>query len=116
MKNVKEFEIDLTTSNDCNLVLDVLKNTTIIGELYSYYYDGEEHMTCTMYADDEQTKDLLEKFPVFENIFADEYELDDDCVQTLNETKKATIDDIYELKSVYEKLEALHERYTLVKE
>ena len=115
MKIVKEFEIDLTSSNDCEFVLDILKNTKAIGEIYSCYYDSADHMTSVIYVNDEQYDELLAKFPIFENINFDEYELDDDCNTNLIEAKKQTIDDIYELKGAYEKIESLHNRHTLIK-
>lgn len=112
-KIVKEIEIDLTTSNDCELVLDVLKNTKIISELYSSYYDGADHITCVLYADADNYEELISKFPVFENIGYVEYELDYECDEDLFNIKKSIIDDVYELKDIYTRYEKLVERYSI---
>lgn len=110
---VKEFDIDLTTAQDCEFVLDVIKNTKATCELYSNNYDGGDHISCVLYVDIDGYEELISKFPVFENISYDEYELDEESNDSLVSVKKAVIDDIYELKDIYTRLEKLVERYSV---
>ena len=109
----KEFEIDLTTAQDCEFVLDVVKNTKTMCELYSNNYDGEDHISCVLYVDNDGHEELLSKFPVFENISYNEYKLDEDANDSLVSIKKSVIDDIYELKDIYAKFDKLFERYKI---
>ena len=109
----KEFEIDLTTAQDCEFVLDVVKNTKTMCELYSNSYDGADRISCVMYVDNDGYEELLDKFPVFENISYNEHELDEDDNDSLVSVKKAVIDDIYELKDIYAKFDRLFERYKI---
>ena len=113
MNMIKEFEIDLTTSQDCEFVLDVVKNTKTMCELYSNNYDGGDHISCVLYVDNDGPEELLRKFPVFENISYDEYELDEESNDSLVSVKKSVIDDIYELKDIYTKFDRLFERYKI---
>ena len=103
-KVVKEFGIELTTVQDCEFVLDVIKNTNILCELYSNNYD-EGHISCVIYVDADRYKELISKFPIFENIDNDEYELDEETNDYLVSIKTSVIDDINELKDIYGRLE-----------
>ena len=113
MNKVKEFEIDLMTAQDCEFVLDVVKNTKTMCELYSSENDSCDVISCVLYVDIDGYEELLTKFPVFENISYDEYELDEESYDSLISVKKATIDDIYELKDIYAKFHKLAERYKI---
>ena len=106
-KVVKEFGIELTTVQDCEFVLDVIKNINILCELYSNNYDGNDHISCVIYVDADEYKELISKFPIFENIDFDEYELDEETNDYLVSTKTSVIDDINELKNIYARLEQL---------
>lgn len=109
----KEFDIDLTTVQDCEFVLDVIKNTKTMCELYSNNYDGGDHISCVLYVDNDGYEELLSKFPVFENISYDERELDEESNDSLVSVKKSVIDDIHELKDIYTRLEKLIDRYSV---
>ena len=111
----REIEIDLTTVNDIDFVLDVVKNNPVLTEMFANEYDGSEHFSSVIYVNTENIEEFYANNEIFEHIGYDEYELDEDCVQTLNETKKATIDDMYELKKIFEKFDAMYERYSIVK-
>ena len=74
-------------------------------ELYSNNYDGNDHISCVMYVDADRYKELISKFPIFENIDFDEYELDEETNDYLVSTKTSVIDDINELKDIYARLE-----------
>lgn len=113
MCKIKEFDIELTSVNDCEFILGVLKNTTIVGELYSVTYDDTDHMKSVLYVNDEQYKTLLTMFPVFEHMDCDEYELEEESYATLIDIKKSIIDDIHSIKTIYSKLEKLHKRYAV---
>ena len=104
-KVVKEFGIELTTVQDCEFVLDVIKNINILCELYSNNYDGNDHISCVIYVDADEYKELISKFPIFENIDFDEYELDEETNDYLVSAQTAVIDDINELKDIYARLE-----------
>lgn len=108
----KEIEIDLRTVNDIDLVIDVLKNTHVIGEMFSNYID-EEFLTAVIYADDESYDELLNKFSVFENIFGEEMDLDEECIDNMTNTKKSLIDDLYELRDIIDRYEKFYERYKI---
>lgn len=107
MDTVKEFDIELTTVQDCEFVLDVIKNTNNLCELYSINYDGNDHISCVIYVDADRYKDLISKFPIFENIDYDEYELDEASNDSLASAQTAVINDINELKDIYARLEQL---------
>lgn len=107
MDTVKEFDIELTTVQDCEFVLDVIKNINILCELYSNNYDGNDHISCVIYVDADRYKDLINKFPIFENIDYDEYELDEESNDSLASAQTAVINDINELKDIYARLEHL---------
>ena len=105
-KVVKEFGVKLTTVQDCEFVLDVIKNTNILCELYSYNYNDNDHISCVIYVDADRYKELINKFPIiFENINYDEYELDEETNDYLVSTKTSVIDDINELKDIYARIE-----------
>lgn len=112
-KNTMKFDIDLTTANDCEFVLDVLKSTDAYGELYAINYDGNDHLTCAIYIDVENFDELLKMFPVFENITCDECEFDETDELDIINIKKTVIDDIHEIKTAYAELEKLIERYSI---
>lgn len=118
MKNVKEFEIDLTTSNDCQFLIDVLNETSVIGEIYSKYYDNADRLTCVIYTENsDQYEELLSKFPVFENIYFDEYDEDDCCILDedvdVKAIKEELIADITELKNLYDKYDMFINKYAI---
>ena len=110
---VKEFDINLTTSQDCEFVLDVVKNTKTMCELYSNYYDGGDHISCVLYVDSDGYEELLSKFPVFEHISYEEYELDEESKDSLVNSKKSVTDVIDELKDIYARLEKIVEKYNV---
>lgn len=105
IKVVMEFDIELTTVQDCEFVLDVIKNTNILCELYLYNYNGNNHILCVIYVDADRYKELISKYPIFENIDFDEYELDEESNDSLVSIKTSVIDDINELKDIYARLE-----------
>lgn len=105
IKVVMEFDIELTTVQDCEFVLDVIKNTNILCELYLYNYNGNNHISCVIYVDADRYKELISKYPIFENIDFDEYELDEESNDSLVSIKTSVIDDINELKDIYARLE-----------
>lgn len=105
IKVVMEFDIELMTVKDCEFVLDVIKSTNILCELYSHNYDGNDHISCVIYVGADRYKDLISKFPIFESIDFDEYELDEESNDSLVSTKTSVIDDINELKDIYSRLE-----------
>ena len=92
---MKEFDINLTTAQDCEFVLDVVKNTKTTCELYSKYYNGGDHISCVLYVDGDDYEELLSKFPVFEHISYEEYELDE------------------ESKDIYVRLEKIVDKYNV---
>ena len=112
---IKQFDIDLTSVQDCNFVLDILKNTRALADLFSINYDSGDHMTCSIIVDADGEEELISKYPVFENISYYEYDLDEEY--TANEkniimVKKSIIDDIHELKDVYARLDKLIDKYS----
>lgn len=110
---MKEFDINLTTSQDCEFVLDVVNNTKTMCELYSNYYDGGDHISCVLYVDSDGYEELLSKFPVFEHISYEEYELDEESKDSLVNSKKSVTDVIDELKDIYARLEKIVEKYNV---
>ena len=108
---MKEFDINLTTSQDCEFVLDVVNNTKTMCELYSNYYDGGDHISCVLYVDIDGYEELLSKFPVFEHISYEEYELDEESKDSLVNSKKSVTDVIDELKDIYARLEKIVDKY-----
>ena len=102
IKVVMEFDIELMTVKDCEFVLDVIKSTNILCELYS---NGNDHISCVIYVGADRYKDLISKFPIFESIDFDEYELDEESNDSLVSIKTSVIDDINELKDIYARLE-----------
>lgn len=110
---VKEFDIKLTTAQDCEFVLDVVNNTKTICELYSNYYDGGDHISCLLYVDSDGYEELLNKFPVFEHISYEEYELDKESKDSLVNSKKSVTDVIDELKDIYVRLEKIVDKYNV---
>ena len=110
---VKEFNINLTTAQDCEFVLDVVNNTKTTCELYSNYYDGGDHISCVLYVDGDDYEELLSKFPVFEHISYEEYELDEESKDSLVNSKKSVTDVIDELKDIYVRLEKIVDKYNV---
>lgn len=114
MNKYREFEIDLTTCNDCEFVVEVVKNNkNVLVELYSYEFDGDDHMTSVIYVDVNETEKFYENNSIFENMSYEDYELDEDCEQSLIETCKPTIDDIKNYGELLKKIDLLHERYSV---
>ena len=110
IKVVMEFDIELMTVKDCEFVLDVIKSTNILCELYS---NGNDHISCVIYVGADRYKDLISKFPIFESIDFDEYELDEESNDSLVSTKTSVIDDINELKDIYSRLEKFVKKYSI---
>ena len=115
MNKYREIEIDLTGTNDVEFVLDMVKNTPVLTEIYATEYDGDEHFSSVIYINVEDVEEVYGKYHVLENIMFDEYEYDDESIKTLRDTKKATIDDLYELDKLFESFEKMYERYTVVR-
>ena len=110
---VKEFDINLTTAQDCEFVLDVVNNTKATCELYSNYYDGGDHISCLLYVDSDGYEELLNKFPVFEHISYEDYKLDEESNDLFVRSKKSVTDVIYELKDIYARLEKIVDEYNV---
>ena len=110
---MKEFDINLTTSQDCEFVLDAVKNTKTMCELYLNYYVGEDHISCVLYVDSDGYEELLSKFPVCEHISYEEYELDGESKDSLVSSKKSVTDVIDELKDIYARIEKIVEKYNV---
>lgn len=114
MDNIKvamEFDIELMTVKDCEFVLDVIKSTNILCELY---LNGNDHISCVIYVGADRYKDFISKFPIFESIDFDEYELDEESNDSLVSTKTSVIDDINELKDIYSRLEKFVKKCSIV--
>ena len=110
---VKEFDINLTTVQDCEFVLDVVNNTKTTCELYAKYYDGGDHISCLLYVDSDGYEELLNKFPVFEHISYEVHELDEESNDLFVRSKKSVTDVIYELKDIYTRLEKIVDEYNV---
>lgn len=110
---VKEFDINLTTAQDCEFVLDVVKNTKTTCELYSKYYDKGDHISCVLYVNSDGYEELLNKFPVFEHISYEDYELDEESNDLLVRSNKSVTDVIHELKDIYVRLEKIVDKYNV---
>lgn len=109
----REIEIDLIIENDVNFILDVIKNKNVLVELYSSEYDGEDHLTSVLYVNEDDAEEFYAKNEVFENISHEDYELDEDSIKSLKDTRNATIDDLHELKTIYAGFEKLIKRYDI---
>ena len=110
---IKEFDINLTTAQDCEFVLDVVNNTKTTCELYSNYYDGGDHISCVLYVDSDVYEELISKFPVFEHISYEDYELDEESNDLLVRSNKSVTDIIHELKDIYTRLEKIVDKYNV---
>ena len=111
-KEFKKFEIDFTTSFDCEFSLDIVKNdNNLLFELYNDTYDGLDHMIIIIYVPKNYINTFYKKHSIFENITSKDYYIDDETCCSLDQIRNATIEDINEYCKLLKGLEKLHERY-----
>lgn len=110
MKTFKQFNINLTGTNDVLFVLDVVKNNMVYAKVCADEQNGSECFVCEIYVNSEDLEKFYNKYPIFNNIGYNVRELEAEHSSRLLDDKKGAVDDLHEILSIYERFEKLYDR------